>query len=78
MTLALSGCERERETIIPPGSFIEQEPVKFSTKKIDGVWKLYKEDEPFYINGAAGVNFTAEVAKHGGNVVRTYSTNEST
>ena len=78
MACSVMGCGKGRETIIPPGSFVERLPVKFSVSKDDGVWRLYKEGEPFYINGAAGVNFTAEVAKHGGNVVRTYSTNEST
>lgn len=78
MTCSVMGCGKERETIIPPGSFVEQQPVNFSVSKDDGVWRLYKEGKPFYINGAAGVNFTAEVAKYGGNVVRTYSTNEST
>ncbi len=78
ITFSIIACGKERETIIPPGSFVEQQPVNFSVSKADGVWRLYKEGETFYINGAAGINFTSEVAKHGGNVIRTYSTTDET
>lgn len=76
--IVLAGCERERETIIPPGSIEMPRATVFSTKKTDGVWKLYKGESEFYINGAATNNFYAEVKDWGGNVVRTYSTNENT
>ena len=72
------GCEKERQTIIPPGSTMQYEPTKFETKKVDGVWKVLKDGEPFYINGAAANNFYAEVDDWGGNVIRTYSTNADT
>lgn len=86
-TLALVGCEDERNTVIPPSSFPSggggndkptEKVTKFETKKIDGVWRLLKEGEEFYINGAATNNFYAEVKDWGGNVVRTYSTNANT
>lgn len=77
-TVLLFGCEKERETIIPPGSSGIPKATKFTTKKVDGVWKLYKGESEFYINGAATNNFYAEVKDWGGNVVRTYSTNENT
>ena len=76
--MVLIGCEKERETIIPPGSIGIPRATVFSTKKVDGVWKLYKGESEFYINGAATNNFYAEVQDWGGNVVRTYSTNENT
>ena len=72
------GCEQERQTIIPPGSTMQYEPTKFETQKVDGVWKMLKDGEPFYINGAAANNFYAEIDDWGGNVIRTYSTNADT
>lgn len=76
--LTLTGCKKERETIIPPGSTGIPRATVFSTKKVDGVWKLYKGESEFYINGAATNNFYADVKDWGGNVVRTYGTNEGT
>lgn len=76
--LALTGCKEERVTIIPPGSTPTQQATVFTTKKVNGVWKLYKGDNEFYINGAATNNFYGDVKDWGGNVVRTYGTNEST
>lgn len=79
------GCaEEERQTIIPPGSHLTPDApntgpqiAKFETKKIDGVWRLLKDGEVFYINGAASNNFYGEVKKWGGNVVRTYGIKEA-
>ena len=76
--VTLSGCERERPTVIPPGSSDIPRATNFSTKKVDGVWKLYKGESEFYINGAATNNFYAEVKDWGGNVVRTYGTTAET
>ena len=76
--IVIAGCQKERETIIPPGSINMPRATVFSTKKTDGVWKLYKGEAEFYINGAATNNFYADVKDWGGNVVRTYSTNENT
>lgn len=77
-TLVLMGCGEERETVIPQGTRPVQKPTTFTTKKVDGVWKLFRGDEEFYINGAATNRFYAEVKDWGGNVVRTYSTNADT
>ena len=78
LTCSVIGCEKQRKTIIPPGSIPEQYPTKFTTKKENGVWKLYKGSEPFYVNGAATNNFYGLVDDWGGNMVRTYSVNETT
>ena len=80
-TLLMVGCTEDRQTQIPEPSFpffedAEPEVSKFETKKIEGVWKLLKDGEPFYINGAATNNFYGEVAKWGGNAVRTYGIKE--
>ena len=76
--IAFVGCEKERETIIPPGSSGIPRATVFSTKKVDGVWKLFKGESEFYINGAATNNFYADVKEWGGNVIRTYSTGDNT
>jgi len=77
-SLLFMGCEKERETIIPPGSDGIPRATVFTTKKADGVWKLYKGEAEFYINGAATNNYYGTVKDWGGNVVRTYSTNGDT
>ncbi len=79
--LAFVGCNDVRESQIPTPSipFFGDEvakPAKFETKKVDGVWRLMKDGEVFYINGAATNNFYGEVAKWGGNAVRTYGIKE--
>lgn len=87
IVLSVAGCNKERETIIPPGSVPEQYPTRFMVEKTDGVWKLFKQEtDPakdgakvqFYVNGAATNNFYAQVKDWGGNVVRTYSTTNNT
>lgn len=79
--LALMGCDEERQTIIPTPSqpFFDdvQNVTKFETRKVDGVWRLLKDGEVFYINGAATNNFYGEVKKWGGNAVRTYGIKEA-
>lgn len=80
-TLLLVGCTEDRQTQIPEPSypFFEDKVTvaKFETKKDDnGVWRLLKDGEVFYINGAATNNFYGEVAKWGGNAVRTYGIKE--
>lgn len=77
-----TACQEERQTIIPTPSYPtgggEPEVTKFETKKVDGVWRLLKNGEVFYINGAATNNFYADVKDWGGNVVRTYGINDGT
>lgn len=79
--LALMGCDEERQTIIPTPSqpFFDdvQNVTNFETRKVDGVWRLLKDGEVFYINGAATNNFYGEVKKWGGNAVRTYGIKEA-
>ncbi len=81
-SLVLTGCTEERQTVIPTPSIpffdeVVEERTVFETKKIDGVWRLLKNGEVFYINGAATNNYFGEVAKWGGNVVRTYGIKEA-
>ncbi len=72
----LCACEKERETIIPPGSDVST-PTKFSlAQKETGEWYMLKNGEEFYINGAATNRYYGLVREFGGNVIRTYSTSD--
>lgn len=75
--LAMGSCEEERQTIIPPSGRPDTTPTKFEIKKVDGVWRLLKAGEVFYINGAATNNYYGDVKQWGGNVVRTYGIKEA-
>ena len=74
--LMFAACSKERETIIPPGSD-PNSPTKFEiSQDVDGRWRLLKEGEEFYINGAAANRWYSRVREFGGNVFRTYSTSD--
>ena len=52
-----------------------ESPVRFQVaKNSNGKWRLYKNGEEFFINGAAANNCFDKVTQFGGNVIRTYST----
>lgn len=51
-----------------------ESPVVFTVgKNSSGKWRLYKNDEEFFMNGVAANNYYDKVAQFGGNVIRTYS-----
>ena len=76
--LMFAACSKERETIIPPGSD-PNSPTKFEiSQDTDGRWRLLKEGEEFYINGAAANRWYSRVREFGGNVFRTYGTTDDT
>lgn len=70
-------CGKPRETIIPPGSEINDATV-FELKETGGVWKMYRNSEEFFVKGAAANRFYKRVSEFGGNAFRTYSTSEET
>ena len=71
--LMFAACSKERETIIPPGSD-PNSPTKFEiSQDTDGRWRLLKEGEEFYINGAAANRWYSRVREFGGNVFRNIS-----
>ncbi|RQW01044.1 MAG: hypothetical protein EH225_09895, partial [Calditrichaeota bacterium] len=50
-------------------------PVKVEVREIDGTYRLFRGEQPYYIQGAGGgLDKMSELAKHGGNSLRTWST----
>ncbi len=71
--MLLCSCQ-EDEWKIPVGSdTVVYESSKVELKKIDDTWKLIRNGEVVYVKGAATNNFYGDVAKFGGNTIRTYS-----
>ena len=50
--LCIVSCGKARTTIIPPGSEVNDATV-FEFKQNDGVWKMYKNSQEFFVKGAA-------------------------
>ena len=77
--LTASTCARDHY-VIPKGS--DSVPTESRTVKIrrnaDGQWKLFVGDSPYYVNGAAAINFFTDVKKSGGNTIRVYSVRTET
>ena len=71
MGLALVSCSKERETIIPQGSDVNEATV-FGINNESGVWRLYKNGEEWLAKGAATNRNYKRVAELGGNCIRTY------
>lgn len=75
--LCIASCGKARTTIIPPGSEVNDATV-FELKQNDGVWKMYKNSQEFFVKGAAANRYYKRVREYGGNAFRTYSTSEET
>ncbi len=73
--LGMSVCScQEDEWKIPVGSdTVVYENSKVELVQTDGQWKLLCNGKAMYVKGAATNNFYGDVAKFGGNCVRTYS-----
>ena len=71
--LMAASCTKERQTVIPPGSDVSQ-CTEFEIRQDGGKWRLYKDDEEFFVKGAAANRFYKRVTEFGGNAFRTYST----
>ncbi|MGN0190887.1 MAG: glycoside hydrolase family 2 TIM barrel-domain containing protein [Candidatus Cryptobacteroides sp.] len=71
--LVAASCTKQRQTIIPPGSDVSQ-CTEFTLRQEDGKWRLYREDEEFFVKGAAANRYYKRVSEFGGNAFRTYST----
>jgi hypothetical protein len=50
------------------------QPTKVEVRRIAGAYQLYRGGQPFYIKGAGGSSRLIELAGHGGNSIRTWST----
>jgi hypothetical protein len=53
---------------------VHQKPIKVEVRQVEGMFRLYRDGQPFYIKGAGGSSRIAELAAHGGNSIRTWST----
>ncbi|MDB5271709.1 MAG: beta-galactosidase [Chitinophagaceae bacterium] len=51
---------------------IERKPIKVEVKVINGQFKLYRDGKPYFIKGAAGHTHLEQLAKYGGNSIRTW------
>lgn len=90
--ILLCSCADRYNYPIPPNSFEETElpsPAKVSLSKEGGVWKMFVNDDEYYIKGAAPGESTfikegrsdyyyGLLAEVGGNTIRTYGINEHT
>lgn len=76
-SLLCASCDSERKTVIPPGSDPNSPSMFTVAEDAEGCWRMYRNGEPFYINGAAANNFYKRVREFGGNAFRTYSTNDT-
>ena len=52
-------------------------PVKVGVIKIGNSYKLIRNGQPYYIKGAGGSSKLAELARRGGNSIRTWSTHRA-
>lgn len=68
-----SACASD-DYVIPIGSdSVPTVPRAITVEKIDGEWELLVAGEPYYVNGAAAINFYSDVKRFGGNTIRLYS-----
>lgn len=79
LSLAVSvcavSCSKDRVTVIPPCSEVNDATV-FEMRQTDGVWKMYRGSQEFFVKGAAANRYYKRVTEYGGNAFRTYSTSE--
>ncbi|MBN1407428.1 MAG: DUF4434 domain-containing protein [Calditrichaceae bacterium] len=52
-------------------------PVKAEVKRVNNSYTLIREGRPYYIKGAGGSSRLAELARRGGNSIRTWSTHRA-
>lgn len=71
--LSAASCTKEHQTVIPPGSDVNQ-CTEFEIRQEGGQYKFYKSGEEFFVKGAAANRFYKRVSEFGGNAFRTYST----
>lgn len=77
--MLLFSCNDRYGYPIPTPSFEENplpEVAKVTLSKESGEWKMFLNDDEFYVNGACTNNYYGDVANFGGNVIRTYGVSE--
>lgn len=79
LIISLFSCTDRYDYPIPLPSF-EENPLsdvaKVTLSKESGEWKMFVNDEEFYIKGACTNNYYGDVANFGGNVIRTYGVSD--
>ena len=79
LTILAASCSK-KDYVIPIGSDsvpTESRAVKVLRDEESGEWKLYVGETPYYVNGAAAINYYTDLAKFGGNTIRLYSARSS-
>lgn len=78
---ALISCAKDNYKIPVGSDYVPEDngpkPAKVEIIETAGKWQMLVNDKPFYVNGAATNNFYGDVAKFGGNTIRTYSAKAS-
>ncbi len=73
LCMALGSCNDD-DWKIPVGSHeVMWESSKVELRETEGKWELVCNGVPMYVKGAATNNYFTDVAKFGGNTIRTYS-----
>lgn len=49
-------------------------PIKVEVRKVDSSFKLFRGNQPYFIKGAGGTNYSERLAQYGGNSIRTWDT----
>lgn len=57
-----------------PGKNVQQKPIPVEVRQVEGKFRLYRDGQPYYIKGAGGSSQISELARRGGNSIRTWST----
>lgn len=75
----LCSCEDRYDYPIPESSFEETElppPAKVTLSKESGEWKMFVDNNEFYVKGVASNNFYKRAADYGANTIRTYGVSD--
>ncbi len=79
LIITLCSCNDRYDYPIPQNSFEETElapPIEVTLSNEGGEWKMFVNDEEFYINGACTNGFYGKAAEFGANTIRTYGVSE--
>lgn len=63
-------------TLCTPALVLQADPIPVSLKEADGYFLLYRDGDPYFIKGAGGRHDLEELARAGGNSVRTWGSTD--
>ena len=55
----------------------KQVPVKVEVKQINGLYRLFRDGQPYFVRGAGGGKYPERIAAYGGNSIRTWGTDQA-